>query len=479
MKTLEEIFAQTDPKDIINDLKKKESSPPDWGELRKEYEPKEHRIITDKESFPDKKIYNDKGQLERFEPITRISLGLQKLAVNRITQFMFTLPVNTILEDDDEQQAFKEQYRSIKKILKKNRWDSLNKKRCEITSAQCECAVHWYVVPQEEKHKSYGFETPFKVRYAIYSPERGDELYPLFDGSGDMIAFSRQYMATPEGEDKEVPYFECWTADNHYRWFNKQGWQPVEGFPVANIIGKIPIIYTSRKNPVWRDADSGWQDGKVHQIEKLLSENGEIIAYHAAPALVIYGTLKGAPKKGDGNKVFEADDRSKGGAEYVSWQQSPESVKFQFETLLRLYWMEMQLPDLSFENLKGIGAQSGESRKWMLVDSHLKIGKESEIYLDAISREYNIIKAYLGAMNTSWAKTVNEMDLEPEIRPFTVEDEKGKIEILMTANGGKPLISQELSVKLAGLSEDPETDLDKIKEETESERISFIQESAE
>src|SRR5690606_7480099 len=132
---------------------------------------------------------------------------------------------------------------------------------------------------------------------------------------------------------------------------------------------------------------------KVHEIELLLSRNGEIIAYHASPVLIIKGKLKGAPTKGEGNKVFFTEDGT-GGAEYASWQQSPESVKFQFETLLRLFFTELQLPDLSFENIKGIGAQSGESRKWMLVDAHLKVGDESEIYLDALDREYSIIKSY-------------------------------------------------------------------------------------
>ena len=108
-------------------------------------------------------------------------------------------------------------------------------------------------------------------------------------------------------------------------------------------------MWTPRySGPVWADADSG----KVHEIELLLSRNGDTIAYHSAPVLIIKGKLEGAPTKGESNKVFFTD--GEGDAKYVSWTQAPEAVKFQFETLLRMYFQELQLPDLSFDNVKGI-----------------------------------------------------------------------------------------------------------------------------
>ncbi|MFB5946107.1 phage portal protein [Albibacterium profundi] len=459
MKKIEEIIdSSRDIKDIINDLKKKTIKVPEWDELEKVYEPKLHKIM-DPAVFKDKEVKDDKGNVVRTEPVTRVAIGLQKLSVKRIAEFMFTIPVNTILEDDETLQ--KEQFKSIIKIQKKNRWDVLNKKRCKITSSECECAVHWYLV--ENKNKSYGFQSNYKLKYAIYSPKNGDKLYPLFDETRDMIAFSREInmnSTNDEGLKVNVTVFETWTADRHIRW-RKEGandWELV--LNEENKIGKIPIIYTYRPEPIWDDADNG----KVHEIELLLSRNGEIIAYHASPVLIIKGKLKGAPTKGEGNKVFFTEDGT-GGAEYASWQQSPESVRFQFETLLRLFFTELQLPDLSFENIKGIGAQSGESRKWMLVDAHLKVGDESEIYLDSLEREYNIIKAFLGLMNPKWKGTVGDLELTPEIRPFTVEDEKGRVEVLVAANGNKPIISQQQAVKQAGLVDDPDEDWVQIQAE--------------
>lgn len=459
MKKINEILdGSRDIKDIIKDLQIKNIVIPDWDDLKKDYEPKLHKIF-DTAVFPDKPIRDDKGNHLRDEPVTRVAIGLQKLAVKRMAEFMFTIPVNTILEDDDKIQ--KEQFKSFVKVQKKNRWDVLNKKRCKINSSQCEVAVHWYLVKND--NKSYGFNSKFKIKHAIYSPENGDKLYPLFDETRDMIAFSRGFgtqATSDEGIVVDVKFFETWTNGRHIIW-KKEG---VNDWIVAldeeNKLKKIPIIYTYRPEPIWDDADNG----KVHEIELLLSRNGEIIAYHASPVLIIKGKLKGAPSKGEGNKVFFAEDGT-GGAEYASWQQSPESVKFQFETLLRLFFTELQLPDLSFENIKGIGAQSGESRKWMLVDAHLKVGDESEIYLDSIEREYSILKAYLGLINPKWSSTVNDLELTPEIRPFTIEDEKGRVEVLVAANGGKALISQQQSVKQAALVDDPDEDLLQIKAE--------------
>lgn len=452
MKTLEEIFSQESNSDIVDDLKKKQIVVPEWYDLIKQYEPKLHDIMTDKVKYPDKPIKNDKGETIRPEPVTRVCVGLQKLSVKRISEFMFTIPVNPVCQDAKIDATAKKQFEAVKKVLKKNKWNTLNKKRCKVISAECEQATYWYV--DEKVKDSAGKSIDIRLKYDIYSPSRGDELYPLFDDTGDMIAFSRQYEVANENDKKDV-YFETWTADKHYIFKqNGSGWDVRES---DNALGKIPVIYSYRPEPIWADGDNG----KVEQIEKLLSKNGDIIDYHSSPVLIIKGNLQGAPVKGEANKVFNTPDAN-GGAEYVSWTQSPESTKFQFETLLRLFWSEMQLPDLSYENVKGIGATSGVALKMLFSDAHLKCGDEWEIYEDLIEREFNVIKAYLAA---PYGDSINELDVEPVMRPFIIDDEKEKIEVLVTANGNKPVVSQKQSVALAQLSDDTDADYIEIKAE--------------
>lgn len=470
MKTLEQIFQPDRPiGDIITDLKyykEKVMTLPSWSELKKDYEPKLHRIMTDKASFPDKPIKDEKtGETLRYEPVTRVAIGLQKLATKRMSEFLFTIPVKSFAEETQDSTA-KDQLKAISKILKKNKWNSSNKKRAKIISSECECATLWYVVPGS--NKSYGFDSKFKLKHVVFSPANGDSLYPTFDDTGDMIAFSREFSKKEESKTKTV--FETWTKDEHIVYESgEDGWTEIfastdeEGTGIREklTIGKIPIIYSTRPQPIWDDADSG----KVHEIELLLSRNGDTIAYHSAPVLLVKGKLTGAPTKGESNKVFFTEDGA-GDAKYVSWQQAPEAVKFQFETLLRLFFQELQLPDISFENVKGLGATSGVAMQMLLIDAHLKVGDESEIYEEMFEREYNVIKAFLGEMNTKWKSSIDNLEVEPVITPFMINDEKTTIEMLVAANGNKPVISQKTSIKQTGLVENADDEYEQIKSES-------------
>ena len=462
MKTLEEIFSQDDTGKIVEDLKKKQVNVPAWNDLVKQYEPKYHAIMTDKKKYPDKPIMDEKDNILKYEQVTRVCIGLQKLSVRRMAEFMFTIPINPVCQDAKSDATAKKQFDAVKTVLKKNKWNTLNKTRCKIVSSECEQATYWYVAGVVKENGgssgnggSWGNRAELRLKYDLYSPSRGDELYPLFDDMGDMIAFSRQYEVENDKGKKDV-FLDTWTADKHYLFKQTDGiWEITT--EADNKLGKIPVVYSYRSEPIWADGDNG----KVEQIEKLLSRNGDILDYHASPVLVIKGNLKGAPSKAEANKVFTTPD-SDGGAEYVSWTQSPESTRFQFETLIRLFWSEMQLPDLSYENVKGIGAQSGVALKMLFSDAHLKCGDEWEIYEELIERELNVIKAYLSVVE---GDAIKDLEIEPVMRPFIIDDEKANIEVLVTANGGKPVVSQKQSVALAGLSDDTDADYLEIRAE--------------
>lgn len=471
MATVEEIIQSgKTAADIIKELSVKITNVKSWAELEKEYDPMKHRIITDVAAYPDKPIYDDNGVIIRYEKITRVAIGLQKLAAKRIGEFMFTLPALLTCEDAKDDEFAAAQFGSIKRVLARNRWDALNKKRCRINSSECEQAVYWYLVDTGRSHKAYGFDTTFKIKYQIFSPANGDSLYPLFDNTGDMIAFSRGTTIN-NSDGSTTAYFDCWTADKYYQWRKTSGgndWEVTKD-GVINQIGKIPIIYGYRSKPIWDDADNG----KVHELELLLSRNGDVVAYHASPVLVLQGDIDGAPLKGESNKVYVSSN-GKGDAKYVSWAQSPETVKFQYETLLQMFWTELQLPDLSLENIKGLGATSGEARKWLLADAHLKVGDESEIYTTIIDRELNVIKSLLAVINPEWDGSIEDISIDTEIRPFTIRSERDNIDVIVAANGGKPTISQRTSVELSGLVSDANAEYEQIIRESENDNKTSI-----
>ena len=152
--------------------------------------------------------------------------------------------------------------------------------------------------------------------------------------------------------------------------------------------------------------------------------------------------------------------------QYVSWQNAPESVKLEIETLLKMIYTITQTPDISFESVKGLGAISGIALKLLFMDAHLKVQDKREIFDDYLQRRVNVIKAYIGKFNTALEKDCEELEIEPEITPYMPVNEIDEINMWLAANGNKPLVSQKASVKGANLTQDPDKDYEQIQEES-------------
>ncbi|MEG2099744.1 MAG: phage portal protein, partial [Mucinivorans sp.] len=333
--------------------------------------------------------------------------------------------------------------------------DTLNLSRARAYFASCEIATLWYVVPS--KNTTYGFESQYKLRCKTYSPMDGYKLYPLFDNYGDMIAFSVGYSR--KEEDRTINYFESWTDTAHYLWSDaKSGWAEVED-PYAIQLAKIPLVYGWRSEAIYAGLTN-----IVSEIEFTLSRNSDVIAYNAAPVLEVRGDVDRLEDKGETRRVWRVTGDN-GGIRYVSWEQAIAAIEFQVDQLMKFFWAQLQMPDLSFESIKGLGNVSGEARKTLLTDAHLKVGDEKGMFVEFFDRECNIIKAYLKEMNTKWAKAIDELEVEHVITPFIQNDEAAEIDKLTKANGGKAVLSQLDSIKQLGWSTDPKATLDQIQAE--------------
>lgn len=136
----------------------------------------------------------------------------------------------------------------------------------------------WYAV--EQQHTAYGFKSDLKLRCRNFSPMFGDELYPLFDEYGDMVAMSVAY--TRRNARKIVQYFDCYTATRHIKWSTQNGdWEAVEDEPIT--LQKIPCIYMYRPTPIWEDTSR-----IVYEIEWALSRNGNYLRENSKPLFVVF-----------------------------------------------------------------------------------------------------------------------------------------------------------------------------------------------
>lgn len=448
-----EIFALGNTADIINALKEKSVPVPSWSTLVGDYEPSKHKIVNDKIGRKDKEHRNKDGEITRFEAASRIYIGLEKLHTKRMTEFMFSIPPKRIYHNTEGNEKRHQIANALELIYKHARIDTENIKRGIAYFASCEVLTIWYAV--EKKNTLYGFPSNYKLKCKTYSQMDGVRLYPLFDEYGEMHAMSLEYEKTV-GEDK-VTYFETYTADRHYKWKFGKGWETVmdkEGIKLA----KIPAIYLYRNKPIY--------DGLSYireEIEYTLSRNSDVVAYNSAPVLKVVGEMRGSEEKGESRRVYRVENG--GDVAYVSWSQSIEALKYHVEQLINLYWMQAQMPDISFENMKNLGNIGFDARQTLLTDAHLKVGEESGAWIEFFERETNVVKAFLGEMNTSFKSELDNVEVEHIITPFIQNDKGLEADRLLKLNGGKAVISHIESIKQAGYSSDPETTLKQIQEE--------------
>ena len=436
----------------ITALKQKTIDVPIWtGKqgLINEYDPTKHPVMN-KQLYPD--LVKDDG----VERVTRITLSFQRLAAKRMSELLCGIPVKRIYKPEDEKQQQVATY--LEKIFDRNRINSVNTDRTNALFAGCEIFTLWYAV--EQKNNLYGFASPLKLRCRTFSPMQGDELYPFFDEYGDMVAMSIGY--TRKVGRKNVQYFDTYTDDRHIKWSNESGeWLAVEDEKTT--VGKIPGIYTFRPTPIWEDTSRN-----VYEMEWTLSRNGNYIRENSKPKFIVcadeiiqYGDEK------SGNKEFKSVMQYPTGAraEYVTWSQAIESLKFQIDTLRNLFFTQLQLPDWSYEKMSQ-QALSGESRKQMFIDAELKVQDESGRWLEFFDREINVAKAFLKLMlGQAWHEAIDALPVENVITPYRITDRKEEVETLMTANGNKPIMSQRESIEAYGRSDNVDQTLKEINEQ--------------
>lgn len=448
--TIEEILnSEGSAEQKIAALKEKIISVPLWGGkkgIEWEYDPTKHPVMNTS-NYPD--IVSDDG----ITHVTRITLAFQRLATKRMTELVTGIPVKRVYKPENDKQ--KEIAAFLEAIYDRNRIDSVNNERCSMLFAGCEVLTLWYAV--EKPNVLYGRKSNLKLRCRNFSPMLGDDLYPLFDEYGDMVAMSIGYKR--KVGRKLVSFFDTYTSDRHVKWSNETGqYQEVENEQIT--LGKIPAIYMYRPTPIWEDTSK-----TVYEIEWALSRNGNYLRDNSKPLFVVFADeeIEFGEEKSPNKEAKAVAQYPKGSnAAYVTWNQAIENLKFYVEQLRSLFFTQLQLPDWSYDKMSQ-QALSGESRKQMFIDAQLKVKDESGRLIEFFDRETNVLKAFAKVMlGESYASDIDALPVEHIITPFAITDESDTIKNLMEANGGEPLMSQRESIERYGQSDDVDKTLSEI-----------------
>lgn len=438
--------------DKLTALKEKAIDVPVWAgkkNLEGQYDPKYHPVM-DKTQYPD--VVGKQG----IEKVTRVALDLQRLAVKRMTELCVGIPVKRIYKPTDEKQ--KDVARYLEAILVRNRIDTLNIERLNMLFAGCEVLTLWYAT--EDKNNVYGFDSPLKFRCRNFSPMLGDALYPLFDEYGDLVALSVGY--TRKVGKAKVNYFDAYTDSLHVRYSDggEGKWTEVER--EATTLGKIPAVYMYRPTPIWENTSE-----TVYEIEMALSRNGNYLRKNSKPRFIVmadeiisYGDEESQDREFSSVMQYPANAK----AEYVTWAQAIDNLKFFVDSLRSLFFTQLQLPDWSYEKMSQ-QALSGESRKQLFIDAQMKVTDESGRLLEFFDRELNVAKAFLKSVLPSHTDAIDALIVETKITPFSIGDQQEQINMLITANGGLPIMSQREAVEALGHSEDVDQTLREIAEQ--------------
>lgn len=447
--TLQEIFALADAASIIKALKTKMYVPPAWNQLVKEYDPSLHPVM-DSSKYPD--VLTDEG----ITHVTRVGIGFQQLAANRMAELVCGIPIKRIYSPENDKQ--KEAAALLENIYERNRIDSQNIDRLTMFFAGCEVMTLWYA-QNSSPHTKYGRQSTLKVRCRHFTPMQGDEIYPLFDEFGDLVAMSVGYSR--KVGDKVLTYFDTYTDTQHFKWSKEGGqeWMLIESEYIT--LGKIPSIYMWRSSPIWEKTS-----GLVYEMEEKLSRNGNYLRDNSKPVFAVFANeaIKyGEEDMNASRSVVQFPQGSQ--AQYITWEQAVDNLRFQIDSLRDLYFTQLQLPDWSYNKMSQ-QALSGESRKQLFIDSRLKVTHEQGRILEFLDREMNVVKAFAKIMlGSAYEADIDALKVDMKITPFAITDEKDEITNLMTANGGEPIMSQRESIERFGHSDDVDKTLAEIAEQ--------------
>ncbi len=451
--TLAEILALEDEGRKIEYLKKGRKTPlPDAKSLMADWNPDRHEIVTDTVKYPKIKIttelerdeYDENGNFVRKIPAktkevdpNRVAIPLEQSIVNIHVAFSVgNEPKMDCTPANDKEKGV---LAAVKQIMKKVKMKYLNRKIVRSIFAEQEAALYWYAVQDDgfwtkliSKIKGiFGDVKPkYKLKAAIWSPFRGDKLYPFYDESGDMVAFSREYEKKDlNGNTKKC--FMTIAPGQVIQWeAGAGGWQVNPAGTFTHKFRKLPIIYGYIPEAIYR---------KIRHIrvrlEKLISEYADCIDYHFFPILMLFGDLD--KLGGDARNRIAQLTGDGADAKYLTWNQSAEPIRVEWEKLYDQAYDLTDTPQISFTKLQGLGsAFSGVSFRFAFMGAHMAVANHGEVLGDFFQRNTNFLVSAVGDLNSSLEEASDTIDIETDLDPFMIDNDREKVETAVAAKAG-------------------------------------------
>ena len=341
----------------------------------------------------DEETGESKEEFTGVHMVNRIVAPIAKDIVDKAVAFACGNPLDVSYEGGTD-----EQLATIQRVMNRNKEMSLNRKFCRALFGFRESAEIWY------------FDDESKIRCYIVSPMYGHTLYPEIDRFGKMQSFAYQVgYKNEDGEDvQEITHY----TRNEIIVYRQStsGWEEVE--KKKNLLKKIPVAYINQGRADYEDVVRA-----MNRYELSSSNLSDSVDDNAYPERIYSGVFKGQVETpGQGGKYTTEGE---GDIKVVEASQGTGLIDADLKNVKEIIAKYSQTPDLSFENLKGLGGVSGQTLKRLLTDAYLKVQSKRE-YLDIhYTRRYNIVKAMVDFVNKT---TSHDLIINVEVVPYIPQD---------------------------------------------------------
>jgi hypothetical protein len=444
------------PSEIIQDLQKSSYTLPPWSDLQKQYDPLLHEIKVNTKRYPIK--LNEFG----YDDFKRIVLGLQKLAVSRIAQAMFTNPVERLWNNAPDSQREQTAVNIVEQLYRvENYSDSENVERCKRWGASCQFATIWKTY--EKPNEIEGEISKLKLTHTTYSEMDGYKLYPQIDENGNLLVLLIVYK---DSDNKDHAYLYANLETPLLQVFdNVEGWKL--NAELSKPLSVFPVSYLSTAEPVW-GGNAG--TALVEEMEEMLSFQGLYIKKNSAPLFTQdMGDTTGMQNKTTDEKPDDARRIirvGKGGSmRDVTWAGATEAVKLQYKTLREAFFEQVQMPDISFANMMNGNALSADSKEMLFADAKNKAQDLGGEWGRMLYNEMMLILEFAKIMFPGYAKEFSKLRARSVIKPYSIRSKKENAEYVSLAGDS---MSKTTKVRILGEVDNIEDEVNEIEQEISS-----------
>ena len=147
--------------------------------------------------------------------------------------------------------------------------------------------------------------------------------------------------------------------------------------------------------------------------------------------------------------------------EYINPPQNSQTRESEKEDLKESILFDTFTPDLSYDNIKGLGSLSGAAMHNALILGYMKRDVRKEVYDAMLKRFFSVTIEILKLLHPEQSGSLDRLKVRFEFAEPFEEDTRNKwssIAELFQAG----LVSRETAVKMLALTDNPDAEIDRI-----------------